>query len=469
MSDFFYDGQVKRYLTQFMRVFIGFKYQLGDGTLKYVPVAYGDLSRQVANAIAGNSENTMPSVPKISCYITGMEMDKDRLSDSTFISKLHIRERDFEVVNGVRQYTQTQGGNYTVERLMPTPYKLNLKADIWTSSADQKLQLLEQILVLFNPVLELQTNDNYVDWTAITTLELNSISFSSRTIPAGSESEIDIATLDFTTPIWISPPVKVKKMGIVKNIIMNIFTDNGAIKDLDSLVYNSNTASVQIRESISQFGVLVMRNTTNNTYECTVVSEPRMIQTLDINTEIELNAETFDWNAVIDIQGKYTASSKVFFLQPTGYEVAGTFAIHPTNPSILVINFDSDTIPSNTEQAITAIINPTTFNPKEKFNGILNIPIGTRYLVLENLGYSGNLDGADGWKDTTGNDTIIRENSIIEWNGIKWIEKFDPTNYTIKYVTNLTTGIQYKWEQGEWTKSFEGEYAAGYWRFNLDA
>jgi hypothetical protein len=33
----------------------------------------------------------------------------------------------------------------------------------------------------------------------------------------------------------------------------------------------------------------------------------------------------------------------------------------------------------------------------------------------------------------------------------------------------LTTGVQYKWDGAQWLRSFEGEYAAGYWRFDLDA
>ena len=57
--DFFYDGQIRRYVTQFMRIFIGFKYQSGDGTLRSVPVNYGDMSRQVAAIIKENSEKNV--------------------------------------------------------------------------------------------------------------------------------------------------------------------------------------------------------------------------------------------------------------------------------------------------------------------------------------------------------------------------------------------------------------------------
>ena len=236
--DFFYDGQIRRYVTQFMRVFIGFKYKAGNGDEISVPVSYGDMTRQVAAIIKENSENKMPSVPKISCYISALEMDTSRLSDPTFVSKVHVRERRFTDAGGTRDYQNVQGGNYTVERLMPTPFKMTMKVDIWTSNTDQKLQLLEQILVLFNPSLELQTTDNYLDWTSLSTLYLTSTNFTSRTIPAGAESEIDVCTLDFEIPIYITAPAKVKKLGIVQSVISNVFMESGDIIDLESLVYN---------------------------------------------------------------------------------------------------------------------------------------------------------------------------------------------------------------------------------------
>ncbi len=161
--DFFYDGQIRRYVTQFMRVFIGFKYKTGDDTLRHIPVLYGDLTRQVAAIIKENSENKMPTVPRIACYISGLEMDNTRLADASFVSKLNIRERAWNSVDGEIQYQNVQGGGYTIERLMPTPFKLKMKADIWTSNTDQKLQIVEQILMLFNPSLEIQTTDNYID------------------------------------------------------------------------------------------------------------------------------------------------------------------------------------------------------------------------------------------------------------------------------------------------------------------
>ena len=213
---YFYDGQIRRYLTQIIRAFSNFSYKDGDGDLRQVPVTYGDLTRQVANIIRENSENKMPSAPRMAVYITSMQMDRARLSDSSFVSKINIKERNFN--QETQQYINTQGTGYTVERLHPTPYTLSVNVDVWSTNTDQKLQILEQIFMLFNPDLEFQTNDNYVDWTSLSVLQLENINFSSRSIPVGTESDIDIATLSFIAPVYISPPTKVKKLGVILSL-----------------------------------------------------------------------------------------------------------------------------------------------------------------------------------------------------------------------------------------------------------
>ena len=49
-------------------------------------------------------------------YITGLEQDRSYI-DSSFTSKVHIRERAHDSENN--EYLNTQGKNYTVERIMP--------------------------------------------------------------------------------------------------------------------------------------------------------------------------------------------------------------------------------------------------------------------------------------------------------------------------------------------------------------
>ena len=148
MAQFFYDGQIRRYVGQIIRMLSGFKYETEDGKQITVPVMYGDMTRQVASIIRDNSENKIPSAPRIAVYITGVALDRNRLSDATHVSKVSIRERTYDA--NTQTYGNTQGNNYTVERLMPTPYKLTVKADIWATNTNQKLQIMEQIMMLFN-------------------------------------------------------------------------------------------------------------------------------------------------------------------------------------------------------------------------------------------------------------------------------------------------------------------------------
>jgi hypothetical protein len=473
--DWFYDGQIRRYVTQFMRIFIGFKWQAGDGTLKTIPVVYGDMTRQVANIIKENSENKMMSVPKISCYITGLELDRNRLADPSFVSKVHVRERDYEEFDedGNPIYLNTQGPGYTVERLMPTPYTLTMRADIWSSNTDQKLQIIEQITMLFKPSLEIQTTDNYIDWTSLSVVELTGLQFSNRTIPQGTETDIDVCSMDFEIPIYISPPVKVKKLGVVQNIIMNIFDDSGQLKSLSELAYNEDPDTPDIKKTSiittpGNFGVLLLSSKTvtgvdTGVYYVSALDPHEAIieSGLDVPKKGGL---IIDWNRIIPQYGKNKQGhSRVIFTQPNAYDLVATFSINELDSSFLVVSFDSETAPRN-DLLITAIINPQTFDPRD------SLTAGVRYLTLEDIGNINNTDGADAWKNSNNSDFVAAANSIVEWNGTTWNVIFDPADERtdVYYVKNLRTGVQYKWEGQQWLKSFEGEYTAGYWNFDLE-
>jgi hypothetical protein len=120
---------------------------------------------------------------------------------------------------------------------MPVPYKLTINLDIWTSNTSQKLQLLEQVLTMFNPSLEIQSTDNYIDWTSLSVVFLEQVTWSSRTIPVGTDNPIDIATLRFSLPIYISPPAKVLKLGVIERVIASIYDAQG---DLNDAVQNND-------------------------------------------------------------------------------------------------------------------------------------------------------------------------------------------------------------------------------------
>ena len=143
---FFYDEQIRRFLLQFTRIFSNFQVEYGRNeegtahTLVRVPIRYGDSSRQVQNIIQNNSANFMTSVPMMSFYISGFDYDRPRMQEPYFVSKTSVRQRTYD--ENTQTYETTQGNAFTIERLMPVPYKLTLKLDVWTSNTNQKFQLL---------------------------------------------------------------------------------------------------------------------------------------------------------------------------------------------------------------------------------------------------------------------------------------------------------------------------------------
>jgi hypothetical protein len=490
---YFYDGQIRRYIVQVIRFFSNFVVQYSDGTLVRVPVMYGDQDRQVANIIRQNSDNKINSAPRIAVYISGLELDTSRLADQTYVGKVHIRERNTWInpSTGNYEYTGEQGENYTVERLMPTPYKLTLKVDLWTTSAEQKLQLMEQILVLFNPSVELQTTDNYIDWTSLSVLNLDSTNFSSRSVPVGADSPIDIATLTVSTPVWISPPVKVKQLGIITSIISNVFTganygDNGYIDGLGvdpGLTGSTNLPNAPIARAhatVSNFGLQVYGGVAKllDVHEAVIPSR-------DAIAIAEKIGPAINWRTVLDqYPGMYRAGFSIIrLIQDDGHEIVGTVALNPMDDTLMSVSWDQDTYPTNTliagfgEYSTVRVSSPGTFDaiidPQKtgpKGSG-LNPSAGTRYLIIEDLGDNSNDDGPDAWKNNDGSDFVAKENDIIEWDGDTWHIIFNSTSHSESdptvYQTNIYTGVQYKWAGLAWVKSFEGEYRAGSWSLEL--
>ena len=152
-----------------------------------------------------------------------------------------------------------------------------------------------------------------------------------------------------------------------------------------------------------------------------------------------------------------------------------------------------NTIPTNTilnspagrnnTGSIDFIIDPSKYNPTDAKAA------GLRLLLLGAINTSSNVgglmdfgqdptdgstkdpyDGPDAWKNADNSDFVAGENDIVEWDGSSWHIVFDASadpGTTTKYITNLNTGVQYRWTGTEWILSFEGEYRKGTWRLSL--
>ena len=460
-QQFFYDQQIRRFLLQYIRAFSNFQVEYGkdrsgNTTLVTVPVKYGDSTRMVSSIIRENSENKIIPTPMISCYITGLEYNPERRQDPTFVDKKHIRMRKFDP--NTNEYSTQQGNAFTVERLMPVPYTLQMSTDVWTSNTNQKLQLMEQILVLFNPALEIQSTDNYLDWTSLSYIELQNVQFSSRSVPVGVDDQIDIATLNFTVPIYLTAPAKVKKLGVINRIVASIYDESGSISD--GVIDNNLLLGDRMKFTPMNFGIIVLGNTiqildrnetSTNKVDYSPLNDP----------PTKVGTDDTSWQALINQYGSLVAGISQLRLEQGTAEIVGTIAFHPSDPHKLLWTVDTDTIPTNDIPAVTKIINPLRSAPEA---GLPAAATGQRYLILNDIGDSDNTDGADAWKDSSGNDLVASANDIIEWTGVRWQIAFDSSSDSgVHYMANTNTGIQYKWTGTEWVKSYEGEYQAGDW------
>jgi hypothetical protein len=111
------------------------------------------------------------------------------------------------------------------------------------------------------------------------------------------------------------------------------------------------------------------------------------------------------------------------------------------------------------------VINPLVNGPGD---GIDSALIGQRYLFTEDTGSDSGTTPTD-WQGENGQPLVAKANDIVEFDGTRWVVAFDSTSspVNIQYVTNITTGIQYKWIDNTWVKSYQGLYPGGQWSIVL--
>lgn len=476
MQQFFYDAQIRRFLLQFTRMVSNFQVEYGnenDGvnaaTLLRVPVRYGDASRNAQTIIQQNSANQLPSTPMMSFYINALEYDRPRIQEPYHVSKVNVRQRTYDPAT--ETYETTQGNAFTVERLMPVPYRLGITLDIWTSNTNQKMQLLEQLLTLFNPSLEIQSTDNFIDWTSLSVVELDSVNWSSRTIPVGTENPIDIASIKFNIPIWLSPPAKVKKLGVVERVIMSMYDAQG---DVNEALYN-NDLLLGTRTMVTpwNYELVVIENKIQIVPARTIVPNGSL-DDLDPTAIVDT---PLLWPSVIEAYGVLRPGiSQIRLNLPIDNpdnQIVGTIVLDPTDERLVIFSPDPDTAPQNTLQPIDAIIDPLISAPGD---GLPAPVAGTRYLLTESTGNWDNVANPTAWAGVGGQPLVADANDIIEYNGTRWRVVFvSADEVTVQYVTNINTGTQYEWvppaegsdEPGYWMKSYQGVYPGGTWNLVL--
>lgn len=464
MPDFFYDQQLRRYILQFMRIFADFKIQLPPDTngiqaLKRIPIVYGDMSRQVAQILKQNSANTTLQAPAMSVYIQAMELDEQRRRDTTNVLPAQVIERAYDETTGT--YSGSPQNRYTVERYMPVPYKLTMNLDIWTTNTTDKLQLIEQILAIFNPGIQLQTNDNPIDYSSIFEVKMQGMSWSSRGVPQGADSSNDIMTIMFEVEVWINPPSKVKKQTIVEQIV--------------TTVYDADISEAETRNIFdplhSAFAKLDQFIVTPGNYRINVSPLDPVKSRVELLNEYGESDSSLSWESLFSTYGAIDPETTTLTLktdddiEETIGDIIGSLEVSTSNPNIAVFEIDADTLPTTIASGpVNDLINPSLNYPGD--GALPAATAGQRYLLLTNNQSAGEepLIAEDGaWGNI-----IAYENDIIEYNGTNWFISLDSTNVTAPlYVVNLSDSQHYKFDGEQWIFTYLATYNPGYWRVEV--
>jgi hypothetical protein len=472
--DFFYDGQIRRYLVQFMRIFSDIKIRNGPDanglyTIQRVPIMYGDPSWMVAQLIKGASENTLLPNPMFSAYIDSIKLAPNRRQDTQYVGKVSTVERQFDALT--QTYGSEPGVRQDVDRYMPVPYDAYFKLDVWTPNITTKLQIFEQIAIIFNPSIQLQQNSNLLDWTSIFEVWLEDYTFTNRSIPQGGDEERDVMSFKFKVPIWINPPAKLKRSGLIAEIVTHVFNAGDVTTDAPSIVDAISGGDYDpFRTCIS--GIPIQIVTTVGNYKISVAHTVTGDEITLLN-EYGIADPALSWQELIQKYGQITPNITNIRLKldpdldVTDSDIIGLIEQDPLRQNVLLFTPDIDTLPANTIPQILNIIDPTEVMPG---NGLPAAAAGQRYLLTSHVSAGEEpaippmVPGSPWAVDAN---FIAYPNDIIEFNGINWVVIFDSRNAVgLNYVVNMSNSSQYTFDGVNWTYTYYGVYAPGYWRID---
>ncbi len=218
LDDYYYDEQFRSYIVQFAAVFAGIKVMVGwnenrEPTLISVPIKNASVDRVVGHIKGDNTQNKPLRLPLMSFSLSGIDQAADRRKGIGA-----IKRNTYMPTGGVFPDDLT-----VIYQRQPVPYIAQFELAIWASNQDQHMQIIEQIMTLFDPLVQIQTTDEIFDTTRLTTIELVDVRLEEN-LPQGTDRRMIQTKMGFLVPVYLSTPIDVRK-----NYIKDIYLRIGAI------------------------------------------------------------------------------------------------------------------------------------------------------------------------------------------------------------------------------------------------
>jgi hypothetical protein len=206
LDTYFYDGQIRDYLIQFMAIFSGLKVKSGknsnvDSSNDFidVPVRYGNSSRIVDAILSENVQNKPLRLPVIAVNMLGLDLAPNRQKG------IDVQQRDVVFPLGGSLPNDLK----VLYKQNAVPYDGLMEVAIYASNEYEHFQILEQILMVFNPTVQIQTSDMPSNFSRITQVELRSVEFATN-YPKLADKRVIVTNLNFVTWFYLTPPVAIK-------------------------------------------------------------------------------------------------------------------------------------------------------------------------------------------------------------------------------------------------------------------
>ena len=234
LGSYYYDEQLRNYMVQFAALYAGIQVMTGwneddEPALIHVPIKNAAMDRVVGAIKGENTQNKPLRLPIMSFQLTGIDMAPERRKGigqekrNTYMPTGGVFPDDLKVVH----------------QRQPVPYTAQFELGIWASNQYQHQQIVEQILTLFDPLVQIQTTDEVFDTTRLTTVELVDVRFDEN-IPQGTDRRLIQTRMGFLVPIYLSTAIDVRS-DYIKEVLLRIgaigadvSTSYDIISDLDS-------------------------------------------------------------------------------------------------------------------------------------------------------------------------------------------------------------------------------------------
>jgi len=250
LDNYHYSHQLRNYIVQFAAIFAGMKVEIGklDGVeprLISIPIKNASMDRVVAHVKGENTQNKIIRLPLISFQLVNVDLAPELRKGvgtsrrTSFIPTGGMIPDDIKVV----------------EQRMPVPYRAIFELAIWASNQDQHYQIMEQILTLFDPILQIQTSDDVFDWTRLTQIELTDIGFGEN-VPMGTDRRIIQTRLAFSVPVYLAVPAEVHN-NIIKEINIRIGNISGDLTNTFDIISDLDASGAQYENVFSANNITI--------------------------------------------------------------------------------------------------------------------------------------------------------------------------------------------------------------------